>query len=222
MNKPLILLASNSPRRRELLALTGWQFRVSPSNVDETLLPGEQPRDYVTRLAQTKARAALPRALPGEVVLAADTIVVDGETVLGKPADARDAARILARLRGRVHQVYTCLAALRPTDGALLTDLCVTDVPMRAYTEEEMGAYIAGGDPFDKAGAYAIQHADFHPVEALHGCYASVMGLPLCHLTRIFQRLDISPAVDVPAACQMHLGYACPIFLAVLRGDVIG
>ena len=100
---------------------------------------------------------------------------------------------MLRRLRSRTHQVYTGIAVMPLSDGNLLTDLCVTDVPMRAYSDEEIDAYVATGDPLDKAGAYAIQHPDFHPVESMSGCYASVMGLPLCHLTRTLRNTRDSP-----------------------------
>jgi len=219
---PTLVLASNSPRRRELLGLGGWEFAVRPADVDESPLPGEAPGDYVLRLARSKAAACAAGARPGEVVLAADTTVaVDGD-ILGKPGDAAEAAGMLERLRGRKHQVYTGLAILRPADGKLVTDLCVTDVPMRAYRDDEVQAYVASGDPLDKAGAYAIQHPGFHPVEKLTGCYASVMGLPLCHLVRSLDKLGIPPLLDVPAGCQSALNYPCPISAAVLRGETAG
>jgi septum formation protein len=93
---------------------------------------------------------------------------------------------------------------------------------MRPYSDEEIDVYVASGDPLDKAGAYAIQHADFHPVENFSGCYASVMGLPLCHLVRTLCKMGIAPPADVPAACQAHLQYTCPISAAILRGETIG
>jgi predicted house-cleaning NTP pyrophosphatase (Maf/HAM1 superfamily) len=93
---------------------------------------------------------------------------------------------------------------------------------MRPYSDREMETYIASGDPLDKAGAYAIQDAGFHPVETLNGCYASVMGLPLCHLTRSLRKIEITPRKDIPEECQTSLGYTCPIFTAVLRGEQAG
>lgn len=219
MDGPLLALASNSPRRRELLALGGWSFHVRPAEVDETPRPGETPGGYVLRLAVEKARAAAAlRDLPGQVVVGADTSVAVDGSILGKPADDAEAAAMLRRLRGRVHQVYTGIALLRRSDGALVTDLCATDVPMRAYRDEEIAAYVASGDPLDKAGAYAIQHPGFHPVEALDGCYASVMGLPLCHLTRSLRRLGLAPRDDVAAGCQSALRYNCPVHTGILSG----
>ncbi len=211
-----LFLASNSPRRKQLLAL-GWSFTHSPAEVDESPLPGEPSAGYVLRLAQDKARAAAAESGLDGLFLAADTTVADEDAILGKPADAADARRMLTRLRGRTHQVYTALAVLRSTDGLLLTDRCATDVPMRDYTDVEMEAYIASGDPLDKAGAYAIQHVGFHPVEGLAGCYANVMGLPLCHLARTLRKLGLPTPPDLPAACQAALGYTCPVYEQVLR-----
>ena len=222
-----LLLASNSPRRRELLGLTGWEFRTRPAEIDETPLPGEEPGAYVRRLAEGKARAAGSLALAGEIVLGADTTVADGSLILGKPADAAEAAEMLRRLRGREHRVFTAVALYDPRGGRLISDLCATRVPMRAYTDEEIQRYVASGDPLDKAGAYAIQHPEFHPVTVLRGCFASVMGLPLCHVQRLLVRLGLEPQRDmpkaeVPAACQAGLQYDCSIFPAVLRGEDVG
>ncbi len=210
-----IVLASNSPRRRQLLALAEINFTVSVADVDESTYQNESPADYVLRLAETKARAISTGT--DRIVLAADTTVVDGGDILGKPRDDAEAFAMLTQLRGRTHQVYTGIALLRVRDGLLLTDLCVTDVPMRNYTDEEIRAYIASGDPLDKAGAYAIQHADFHPVASMSGCFASVMGLPLCHVTRLLRRMDVSLDADVPANCQKFLEYECPIFNSILN-----
>ena len=204
-----LILASNSPRRRHLLALLSWDFRVIPADVDESLIPGESPSEYVLRLAESKARAVGALVGADAVVVAADTTVVDGDEILGKPIDAADAEQMLRQLRGRVHQVLTAVAVMRAADGELLTDLCVTNVPMRDYSNEEMLAYIASGDPLDKAGAYAIQHTGFHPAENLQGCYANVVGLPLCHLARIFRRLGFPSGAGLPQACQAVFGYQC-------------
>lgn len=222
MMSPKFLLASNSPRRRQMISWTGWAFITCPADLDESPLPGEHPADYVSRLAVDKARAVASQAEDGQIILAADTIVADGDILLGKPESPADARRMLVSLRGRPHQVYTALALLDPASGRLETDLCVTQVPMRAYTDQEIDDYIASGDPLDKAGAYAIQHAGFHPVENFSGCQASVMGLPLCHLTRTARLFGIEPASDVPGACQLNLHYNCPISAAVLRGEQAG
>lgn len=215
MSIEMILLASNSPRRKQLLALAGWPYRIQPADVDETPLPGEPAEAYVLRLAESKARAAAGSAEDG-LVLAADTTVVDAGAILGKPNDADQARAMLWQLRGRTHQVLTALAVLQSHTDRLLTDVCATDVPMRAYTEAEIEAYVASGDPLDKAGAYAIQHAGFHPVESLAGCYANVVGLPLCHLVRTLRKLGLLPRADLPQACQAALGYQCPIYEQIL------
>ncbi len=218
-----ILLASNSPRRRELLSLGGWSFLVVSGEVDERPLPSESSREYVLRLAQEKAKAGAAFGVAGDLVIAADTAVVDqengAELILGKPQDELEAESMLRWLRGRIHRVYTGLAVLRIDDGVMTSDVCCTNVPMRQYSDSEISAYIATGDPLDKAGAYAIQHPDFKPVEQLEGCYANVMGLPLCHLTRLLVSLGLPLQTDMATACQATLSYNCPIYTKILAGD---
>jgi septum formation protein len=216
---PLLLLASNSPRRRQLLALGGWMFGVEVANIDETPLPRELPQLYVRRLSEGKARAVAERARPEHIIIGADTCVVIDGKILGKPADKDEARDMLRRLRSRTHQVYTGIAVLRVADGKLLTTVCMTDVPMRAYSDKEIEAYILSGDPLDKAGAYGIQNPDFQPVAHMAGCYASVMGLPLCHLTVLLREMEITPRADVPHNCQLTLQYDCPVFRSILRGE---
>jgi septum formation protein len=174
------ILASSSPRRRELLASLGIQFRVCKPEIDETQHPGEPPRTYVQRLSAEKARAIARQVHPPAIILAADTIVIDDNVILGKPEDAEAARQTLRRLRGRVHQVCTAITLQRLADPSqVITRLTCSAVQMRAYTDAEIEAYIATGDPFDKAGAYAIQHPDFAPVEQVAGSYSNVIGLPL-------------------------------------------
>lgn len=215
MTDVIIVLASNSPRRKQLLALGGWSYHIQPVDVDETPHKGESAPDYVRRLAESKARAAAREGAAG-LVLAADTTVADQAGLLGKPRHAAEARSMLLRLCGHTHQVFTALAVLHTSSGQLLTDLCVTDVPMRRYSEIEIQDYIASGDPLDKAGAYAIQHAGFHPVERLAGCYANVVGLPLCHLARMLRSLAVFSPADVPQTCQAALGYQCPVYEQIL------
>ena len=212
--QPLLILASNSPRRRQLLSLTGWRFTVSAADVDESLYANENPADYVLRLAETKARAIDANA--EQIVLAADTTVVDGLDILGKPRDKEEAMAMLKRLRGHTHQVYTGVALLRAKDELLLKDLCVTDVPMREYADEEIEAYVQTGDPLDKAGAYAIQHPEFKPVDQIAGCFASVMGLPVCHVIRLMRQMDLQPNTDFFVPCETLLEYQCPVSNAVM------
>lgn len=217
-NLPLLLLASTSPRRKQLLALGGWVFDVEAANIDETRLPAEDPAGYVRRLAEQKARAVLPRARAQHLIVGADTsVVIDGD-VLGKPAHAAEAREMLMRLRGRTHQVYTGIAVLRMSDGNIWTDVVVTDVPMRAYDAQELERYIATGDPLDKAGAYGIQNPDFQPVASMAGCYASVMGLPLCSLSVLLGKAGLPSRADIPASCQVTIQYQCPVFHAMLHG----
>ena len=216
--KSPLILASNSPRRRQLLALTGIPFVVLVADVDESQLKNEKPGDYVLRLAETKARAIHAEA--DQIVLAADTTVVDGLDILGKPKDAAEATVMLKRLHGHAHQVYTGIALLRKSDGLLLTDLCVTDVPMRDYSDEEIQAYVATGDPLDKAGAYAIQHPGFHPVARMDGCFASVMGLPVCHVILQMRKMNLQPDTSFFAGCETLLEYNCPVSNAILNGEM--
>ncbi len=215
-----LILASNSPRRRQLFSLAGWHFQVIVADVDETPFRNESPREYVVRLAHAKVAAIQPRAGSDAVIVGSDTTVVLDGSILGKPDDEADAERMLKRLRGRTHQVYTALALHNMRSGQTLTELSITDVPMRKYSDDEIAAYIRSGDPMDKAGAYAIQHSEFQPVESMRGCYASVMGLPLCHLVRALKRFEVVPAADVPAACQSSLKYECPVSSAILRGEL--
>ncbi len=214
-----LILASASPRRRELIALGGWKFTVQTAEIDETPLPGENPSDYVLRLAVGKAQAVAAAAPNPAVIVAADTTVVDQDEILGKPADEAEARTMLERLRGRTHEVHTALTVMHTGNNLIFADQACTDVPMRAYTDEEIQTYIDSGDPFDKAGGYAIQHAGFHPAETLSGCFANVVGLPLCHLTRTLNKLGIQPEADIPGNCQRTLGYDCPIFAQVLQGE---
>jgi septum formation protein len=222
MSQPDLVLASNSPRRQELLALTGWNFHTHPVEVDENQLPGEAAGSYVLRLAEFKARTCAASTGVGCIILAADTAVVDGKMILGKPKNKVEALKMLQQLRGHTHQVFTGIAVMNTLAGNLFKDLCITDVQMRIYTDDEIDDYVASGDPLDKAGAYAIQHPRFHPVDRLSGCCASVMGLPLCHLARTFRHLDLTPFTDIASQCQSSLNYCCPISAAVLRGEQVG
>lgn len=204
-----LILASNSPRRKQLLALGGWQFEIRPAEVDETPIPGESAQAYVLRLAEVKARAVGDSLPHSGLVIAADTTVADGADILGKPETAQEAFEMLATLRGRTHQVHTAIAVYSPESKRMITDLASTDVPMRSYTDAEIQAYIETGDPFDKAGSYAIQHPGFKPVEQLNGCYANVVGLPLCHLERLLKSFGALAEDDIPQACQQTLQYDC-------------
>lgn len=204
-----ILLASASPRRRELLSLLGLLFSVVVADVDETDGDGESPQAMVQRLGRAKALAVATRH-PHALVIAADTTVALNGESLGKPVDAAGATAMLRALRGRLHRVYSGLTVAQ--GGQAFTDLVESDVWMRDYSDEEIARYVTSGDPLDKAGAYAVQHASFHPAERVEGCFASVMGLPLCHLARTLARLGVTVPVNVPIVCRAHTGFACRVF----------
>jgi nucleoside triphosphate pyrophosphatase len=177
----MLVLASGSPRRRELLTQAGFTFTVSPASIDEDLRPGENPFAYVTRLAREKAQAVAARAdLQDDamVVLGADTTVVapNGE-ILGKPTDEADAAHMLRMLSGATHQVITGVAVV--SSNGVETAAEVTHVSMLTLSDEEIVAYLALGESMDKAGAYGIQGYAGRWVPRVHGCYFNVMGLPL-------------------------------------------
>jgi len=229
MNLLSLLLASRSPRRRELVALLGLPFDVTTADVPEDPLADESPAQVVTRLSQAKACAnsnatiaaatMVAATTVAAIIIACDTVVaLDGE-ILGKPRDGVEATEMLRRLRGRAHAVYSAVTLLEPGTGRTSTEVAKTQLVMRTYTDAEMAAYVASGDPLDKAGAYAIQHPGFHPVASLRGCYANVVGLPLCHLTRGLRSLGVEPPHDVPTACQAHTGRRCLVYGAVLGCD---
>ncbi len=220
MSEEVLVLASNSPRRKMLLSALGYGFGVSPADIDETPQPDEQPGDYVVRLARTKARTVAPNAPAGLLIVAADTTVAYRGQILGKPQDADEAAQMLAQLRDRWHQVYTGIAVYDPEQDRLETILAVTEVHMRPYSEAEAAAYIAGGDPFDKAGGYAIQNEAFHPVDRIEGCYSNVVGLPLCHLACLLQKFGLALKQDLPLACEQNLGYKCSECEAILLANL--
>lgn len=217
-----ILLASASPRRRELLSWLGLPFETVAPEVDESPEVGEEPALLVSRLSLAKARAVCDTnwacSDAPEVVIACDTLVALDGTILGKPRDEREAAEMLGRLRGRSHLVYSAVTLVSPSGGRVATELVETVVTMRRYTAEEIALYVASGDPFDKAGAYAIQHEQFRPVAGLKGCYTNVMGLPLCHTARSLRRWGIEVPEDPPAVCRARTGYVCHIYLSILDG----
>lgn len=212
-----LVLASQSPRRRELLGLTGLSFEIVPTHSDESRRAGESPTDYACRLSHDKARAAAAHVEGDALIIAADTIVVDGEEVLGKPEDAGEATATLKQLRGRTHAVITAVTLYNTARDQIISEHCRSPVMMRHYTDEEIAAYIATGDPFDKAGAYAIQNETFRPALVFAHCFANVMGLPLCHINRMLWKLGVEPPNNVPDACQKGIGYQCPIYRTILE-----
>jgi len=180
-----VVLASASPRRKELLGLILPEFRVIPSEFEESLAPAElDPRRHVVNSAEMKARDVAAKH-PGALVIGADTVVVVNGEILGKPADESDAARMLRALSGRTHQVYTGIAVAR--DGVVRGDFECTDVTFRELSEDLIARYICTGEPMDKAGAYAIQRKGSVLIAGIRGCYFNVVGLPIYKLSRVLE-----------------------------------
>jgi septum formation protein len=183
-----VILASGSPRRRQLLELIGIPHEVRPSNIDETMRPRETPRRHAERLAREKASAIATRE-PDVITIAADTIVVVNRKVLGKPRDTDDARRMLAMLSGREHTVITAVAVAR--GRKLRSAIEEVKVKFRRLREDEIDAYIATDEPMDKAGAYGIQGFGATIVECVDGDYFAVMGLPLARLVTLLRDLGV-------------------------------
>jgi septum formation protein len=183
----MLVLASQSPRRRELLERAGISFTVRTADIDESVQDGEAPQQYVRRLAARKAMT-VPRGAD-ECVLAADTTVVLDEEILGKPADAADAVRMLAALAGRSHEVITGICLRYRQD--LLIDAAVTRVHFAPMTAAEISAYVASGEPMDKAGAYGIQGLASRYVTGIEGCYFNVVGLPVSLVCRYLGKIGL-------------------------------
>ncbi len=189
MEKPIIL-ASNSPRRQELLKQIGLVFSVGPADVDERVLPGEAAEAYAIRVALDKARVAAGRAGRG-IVIAADTIVVLDDEILGKPADSRDAERMLTMLSGKMHRVITGLVVMDAATRSRRAVAAITRVWFRDLTASEIAAYAATGEPLDKAGAYGIQGKGALLVQRIEGCYFNVVGLPLALLGEVLREFRV-------------------------------
>lgn len=192
MNKTKLILASASPRRAEVLRNAGFVFEVRPANVDETPLPQEPAEDYVCRVAKAKAHAVAEQArAAGEhaIVIAADTTVVAEGQILGKPADAQDARRMLRLFSGKTHEVLTALAVINIPAGKEALHVETTRVEFLKMPEEEIERYIQTGEPFDKAGAYGIQGIAGRYATRIEGCYFNVLGLPLSRLWTTLQAL---------------------------------
>jgi septum formation protein len=196
---PTLVLASASPRRRELLTQAGYRFRVHPAHIPEDPLPGEDPVAYVTRLARQKARAVFNQvspsnagiAVPQIAVLGSDTTVTLDDLILGKPESPADAARILRLLSGRVHRVITGVALV--TGAGIEAAAEITAVHFLPISEEEIAAYIATGEPMDKAGAYGIQGRAARWIPRIEGCYFNVVGLPIARVAAMLDAAGIRP-----------------------------
>ncbi|HAR46790.1 MAG: septum formation protein Maf [Nitrospirae bacterium GWC2_57_13] len=188
--RPKIILASNSPRRKELLRQIGLSFTAAPADVDERVLAEETPEVYACRLARQKAEAAGLRTEEG-IIIAADTIVVLEGSILGKPDDAQDAKRMLSMLSGKMHRVITALAVLDKSAEEMAEAAAVTKVWFRELAESEIASYVRTGEPLDKAGAYGIQERGALLVDRIEGCYFNVVGLPLSLLAGLLRRFGI-------------------------------
>lgn len=200
----MLILASSSPRRSQLLQLAGLEFTVEAADIDEQVQPGETPSTYVQRLALEKAQAVWDRhkADAGDlIVLGADTTVVCDGVVLGKPADAADARRMLRMLSGRTHQVLTGIAAV--SQRGLFSEVEITQVFFDLIDEEELAHYIASGEPMDKAGAYGIQGYAARWIPRIEGCFFNVMGLPLARTMALLTRAREGRSETQPPASRL-------------------
>lgn len=211
------ILASSSPRRRELIASLGFEFEIIKPDVDETQHADENPYEFVERVSNDKAKAVVQMVSQQNddtVILAADTIVVAADTIgvdfdgelLGKPENDADARGMLQRLRGISHTVCTAIQVIRLGDEAQqISQQVRTLVTMRDYSDAEIDAYIATGDPMDKAGSYAIQHPVFRPVDHIDGCYNNVVGLPLCAVKQALSEVGFLNNAPVQCDCPPYI-----------------
>lgn len=206
MSTPRLVLASGSPRRRELLAALGLPFEIITSGVDETIDPALAPAEQVRQLALEKARAVAARLESGLVIGADTDVFLDG-VMLSKPADAADAARMLRQLRGQTHEVISGVAVIGAASGRAESGSVTTPVRMAAYSDAQIAEYAASGEPLDKAGAYAIQGLGGALVAGIEGCYNNVVGLPLCELAALLARFGVAVAGPV---CLRPDGSLCP------------
>jgi len=187
-----LILASSSPRRRELLASIGVEFDVVPSDIPEVKSKGESPEEYVARLSREKAQTIAER-FGDRWVVAADTTVLYADELLEKPVDEADAKRMLAVIGGRTHTVYTGVTVMNAAAGYRDTRVAETEVRMLPLTEHEIAWYVATGEPLDKAGAYAAQGIGGMFIDSIHGSFTNVVGLPLALLYEMFKRAGIDP-----------------------------
>lgn len=228
----MLILATNSPRRKQLLESIGWDFISIPPDVDEQVIEGESPEEYTIRVARAKAQAARNQPgvkwTKGDLILAADTAVIDpargryteGERIrmiLGKPTSVGEAEEMLIRLRGRTHQVCTSITVVDPVGGTMREATELSTVTMRFYTIDEINEYISSCDPFDKAGGYAIQHPTFQPVEKVNGCYPNVVGLPVCQVLRLAAEFGHNQNLEEMESCEKY-ETPCRIYRRAFQG----
>ncbi len=204
-----LLLVSQSPRRREMIAWLNLPVTIASADIDESPQDGESPLGMTVRLARAKARAVTAHP-NGAWILAADTVVDLDNVPLGKPRDPAEARAMLQQLRARPHAVHTTVTLYNPQTHQDIARYVTTEVEMRAYTDAEIEAYIKSNDPMDKAGAYAIQNTGFNPVARINRCYTNVVGLPLCAVSALLKEWDFLPSANMPVLCRAHFDYQCP------------
>lgn len=201
-------LGSQSPRRLALVGLVGQTWHTAVADVDEDVIDDPDPVQNVLARAKLKGAVLRQQIGPNDVLLTADTTVAIEGTMLNKPAGPVEARQMLRQLRGRWHEVHTGMVLYHGRE--VVSDVSTTAVLMRPYSDDEIEAYIATGDPLDKAGAYAIQHPIFQPVARLEGCYLGVMGLSVCRLVPLLAGLGVDvSAVDLGEMRSAHVGYVC-------------
>ena len=204
-----VVLASASPRRRELLAEMGLKFQIVPSGVPEVPEPGEPAEAVVRRLSAAKAWAVVSNVEQGFVIGADSVVVLEGE-IIGKPSDAAEARLILLRLRGTRHQVATGVTVVDAASGRYLSDSVTSNITLRDLSDREIDASIASGTPLDKAGAYAVQDADLQPAQSWEGCYSNIVGLPLCRLGEMLEDMGYRLPPGWPERAAPLCGDSCP------------
>lgn len=212
-----LILASASQRRQQFLRDLGLPFTILVADIDETPLPGEDPALMTQRLAEAKAQAVAERLqtaatdaiIADAIIIASDTTVALGSEIYGKPSDVADAERMLRDLRAGVHDVISAVTVLHTRDSRLVTRINRTLVTMRDYSDAEIAAYVASGDPMDKAGAYGIQSPGFAPACALDGCFASVMGLPLADLCDLLADFGVRVTHSPAQVCAAINPFPC-------------
>ena len=211
------ILASQSPRRQSLIKLLGYPFSVKAADVDEASITHPDPAMNVVETAVLKANTiAQQTQSEGKIIIAADTTVALAGQMLGKPRDAAEATVMLQALRNCSHEVHTGFVLLDVRNGRRVERVTTAVVTMRDYSDKEIAAYVASGDPLDKAGSYAIQHPLFKPVAHLEGCYTAVMGLSVCDLILALDDLNIPRRASLTAVYHSHqvanLDFPCPIY----------
>lgn len=217
---PDLILASASPRRKMLLQKLNLPFTIEVATVDEDSIIDTDPVLNVQRRSMLKAAGLEVSKQRHVVILAADTIVTIDAAILNKPATSSEAREMLQRLRGRPHEVHTSITLRDNLSGKTTTEVDSVKVYMRPYTDDEIDAYIATGDPMDKAGAYAIQHPEFQPVARLKGCYLTVMGLSLCHLLTLLPQFSISVSLAKHFLESLHQNYPCELLQSLNATEI--